>query len=338
MTNAWELEWKAAIYSALPTFSLTRKLSEVKTLTDQVSFIPVARLSRASARDNYVKPKYGVSIALSVLWTLVALAMTHAEIIVDTQKLFFMTNEEVALPVSYSGATINYRVTNYSGEIVSQGQQTGTALVLGLFGPGYYTLELTDANDTDFTSFVVMTPITTNTAWPFGAHTHFAQFHDPGLLPALKAAGIAHIRDEQYWGSIEEQPGVFTYPQRFLDYMDAAQTNGIQPLMVLSFSNPFYDYDQGDYTFPYSESGRAGFVNYTRNLLQRWGTQIKEVELWNEPAGNFFLGPATANRPEYYTSLLKQVYPAVKQLRSDVKVVAGATFPIQQGFFRELFE
>ncbi len=336
------------MYSAPPTFTVTREvfqdpaanalISDLSQQIDQSPFRAVVWLGRHGVRDNYFAPDLASALRISVLWMLLSLAMTRAEMIVETQKLFFGTNEEVVMPVSYSGAAINYRVKNYSGGVVLQGQQAGTELELGLFDPGYYTLELTDANDTDFTSFVVMTPITANTAWPFGAQTHFAQFHDPDLLPALKAAGIGHIRDEQYWGSLEEQRGVFTYPQKFVDYMGAAQANGIQPLIVLTWSNPFYDYDQGDLTFPYSESGRAGFVNYTRNLVQRWGTQIKEVELWNEPGGNFFLGPATANRPEYYTLLLKQVYPAVKQLRSDVKVVAGATFPIQQGFFRELFE
>jgi Glycosyl hydrolase catalytic core len=278
------------------------------------------------------------ALRISVLWMLLSEAMIRAEIIVETQKLFFLTNEEVAMPVSYSGATIAYRVKNYSGDVVMEGQQGDAHLELGLFGPGYYTLELSSGSDALTTNFAVMTPIVANTAWPFGAHTHFAQSHDPALLPAFKAAGIAHIRDEQYWSWLEQQQGIFEFPEHYVDYMAAAQANGIQPLMVLTWSNPFYDYDEGDFTFPYTDSGRAGFVNYTRQVLNRWGSQINDVELWNEPGANFFQGPATSNRPDYYSQLLKEVYPAVKQLRPDLKVVAGATFPIQHGFFRELFE
>ena len=279
-----------------------------------------------------------LALRISLLWILLSLGITRAEIIVETQKLFFLTNEEVAIPVSYSGAGINYRVKNYSGDVILQGLQADRHLELGLFGPGYYTLELSAGSDVLTTNFAVMTPIVANTAWPFGAQTHFAQSHNPALLPAFKAAGIAHIRDEQYWSWLEQQQGVFEFPQHYEDYMNAAQTNGIQPLMVLTWSNPFYDYDEGEFTFPYSDGGRAGFVRYTREVLNRWGNQIKDVELWNEPNGFFFGGPANSDRPFYYTELLKQVYSAVKQLRPDVKVAAGVTFPIAHGFFQRLFE
>jgi hypothetical protein len=182
-----------------------------------------------------------------------------------------------------------------------------------------------------------MTPITPNITWPFGVHTHFAQSHDPTLLPAFKAAGIPHIRDEQYWSWLEQEKGVFDF-SFYTDYMGMAKSNGIQPFICLTWSNPFYDFEAGDFTFPHSDTGRAGFVNYTLKLLNHWGSQIKDVEVWNEPGANFFQGPATANRSEYYTQLLKQVYPAVKQVRPDVKIVAGATFPMQHGFFKRLFE
>ena len=68
------------------------------------------------SRQLFFGPRYELSI--SVFWILLSLAMTRAEIIVKTQKLFFVTNEEVAMPVSYSGAAINYRVKNYSGDVV----------------------------------------------------------------------------------------------------------------------------------------------------------------------------------------------------------------------------
>ena len=68
------------------------------------------------------------ALRISVFLILLSLAMTRAEIIVETQKLFFVTNEEVAMPVSYSGAAINYRVKNYSGDVVLQGQQADTQL------------------------------------------------------------------------------------------------------------------------------------------------------------------------------------------------------------------
>src|SRR5262245_46822848 len=156
----------------------------------RATFIAEAWPGRSSVRDTYFSdPNMGSALRISVLWILLSLAMTRAEIIVNTQNLFFVTNEEVAMPVSYSGATINYRVKNYSGDVVLQGQQADTQLELGLFGPGYYTLELSSGSDVVTTNFAVMTPIVANPAWPFGARTHFAQSHDPALLPAFRGAG-----------------------------------------------------------------------------------------------------------------------------------------------------
>lgn len=75
--------------------------------------------------------------------------------------------------MSYSDAAFNYRVKNYSGDVVLQGEQADTQLDLGLFGPGYYTLELSSGSEELTTNFAVMTPIVANSAWPFGAHTLF---------------------------------------------------------------------------------------------------------------------------------------------------------------------
>ena len=49
--------------------------------------------------------------------------------------------------------------------------------------------------------------------------THFAQFHDPAIIPLLVKSGIIQFRDEQYWSWIEQKQGVYKYPQKYLDYM-----------------------------------------------------------------------------------------------------------------------
>jgi Glycosyl hydrolase catalytic core len=169
--------------------------------------------------------------------------------------------------------------------------------------------------------------------------THFAQFNDPAVIPLLARAGIAHFRDEQYWGSIELERDVYRYPKKFTSYMSAASAVGLHPLVVLTWSNDLYDYEEGDYTFPHTDLGREAYIKYALNLLEHYHRQLHFVEVWNEAnAGTFIVGPAAADKPSYYSLLLKQAYPAIKASFPSVKVVAGATVPVAHGFLRDLFE
>ncbi len=72
----------------------------------------------------------------------------------------------------------------------------------------------------------------------------------------------------------EQEQGVYDYPQKYLDYMAAAARVGLQPLIDLSWSNPFYDHEDGDYTLPHSEAGKIGYSNYALELLRHYGDQI----------------------------------------------------------------
>ncbi|HEY9250517.1 MAG TPA: glycosyl hydrolase, partial [Rariglobus sp.] len=161
---------------------------------------------------------------------------------------------------------------------------------------------------------------------------------NPDILPVLARIGLAHVRDEQYWNSIEKTVGVYTYPSKFTSYMSALNTQSISPLITLDWSNQLYDYDEGQFTAPYTDNGRQGYANYALNLLNRYGTQIKQVEVWNEyNAGTFIKGPATADKDLYYHRMLKKVYETIKPTRPDVTVLAGGTVPVAHGFLRDVF-
>ena len=170
----------------------------------------------------------------------------------------------------------------------------------------------------------------------FGVMTHFAQFDNVAAMPLFKQLGATHIRDEQYWNVIEGQPRVFTFPAKFTSYMAAAKSNGLATLIVLDWSNRYYDYSAGDFTFPHTDAGRAAFVRYALEVLMKY-PEIKAVEVWNEVnAGTFIKGPATSDKAGYYALLLKALYPALKAARPDLIVIAGATVPVAHGFFRDL--
>lgn len=245
----------------------------------------------------------------------------------------FLTTETVSIPVTSSGP-ITWTVTNYWSEVVAVG--SGSPIVPGIKIPGYYDVEIKDGATILKTSFGIVTPATIGSSSRFGVHTHFAQSHDQSVLPLLVRAGIMHIRDEQYWHALEITKGVFTYPVQFTDYMAKAATNSIEPFICLIGSNKWYDFEFGHLTGPHTDAGRAGYANYSLNVLNKY-PQVKAVEVWNEyNAGNVY-GPAAANKPLYYKLMLQKVYETVKPAHPGVKVVAGATVPVTHGFFRDLF-
>ena len=261
----------------------------------------------------------------------------------------FLTNETVQIPVKCDGREIRWRVTDYFGSSIETGisvPENGSVVIRpSVKAVGYFDLTLTELNDgvetsTLTTSFGIVTPIDISAMAesPFGVTTHFAQFNDQSVICLISRAGIRHIRDEQYWAHIEQQKGVFTYPAKFADYMSKAKAASITPLIALTWSNQFYDWDAGVFTAPYSANGRLGYANYAVEILNRFGGQIEAVEVWNEyNAGTFIKGPATTDKPLYYKQMLQTVYETMKPLHPSVKVIAGATVPISHGFLRSLF-
>jgi hypothetical protein len=176
-------------------------------------------------------------------------------------------------------------------------------------------------------------PVTPTQTLFLGVQTHFGQAWEPALEPKLAAAGITDVRDELYWQVVEPTAGTFTFPSFYDTYMDALRKDGIDPLIELDFENSNYD---GGNT-PYTDAGIAAYVRYTGAVLGRYGTQIRNVEIWNEYNGSFAKGPATTDRPGTYTKMLKAAYAAIKAARPDVTVVGGSTAGVPLPYFDQMF-
>ena len=158
-------------------------------------------------------------------------------------------------------------------------------------------------------------------------------------MQLLARGGIAQFRDEQYWQAVEPARGTYTFPSGYQDYMATAASVGLNPLMELDFANANYDGStDGKANSPYTADGRTGYSNYGKALLARYGAQIGAVEIWNEYNGSWCVGPATNDRPTYYTQMLRDAYTAIKAVRPEVKVVGGACVPVPLPWFQKLFE
>ena len=166
----------------------------------------------------------------------------------------------------------------------------------------------------------------------FGVMTHFAHGWDPELITSVARSGAGTVRDELYWRDVEPQKGVFKFSEHHERTMAALGREGIEPLVVLSFEHDAYD---GGNT-PHSDEAIEGFARYAREILQRFGGQVKAVEVWNEYNGEFVRGPAATDRAATYLRMLRAVHRELKRARPDVLVVGGATAGVPLPYWEKL--
>ncbi|CAM4495484.1 hypothetical protein FHS16_005318 [Paenibacillus endophyticus] len=245
-----------------------------------------------------------------------------------------------------TGDTIVWEAYDAWGEPAASGSTPVTSGKLRLEVPvptnGYYRLKLTSYEDggirkTIETTFATLPSfdLTAVAQSPFGVQTHFAHSWNREMIPLVKYAGAKSVRDAMFWSEIELKKGVYSYNPKFTLYMEGLLENSIDPLMTFAFSNQYYD----NFQTPYSPEAHAAYANYTKSLLNRFGSQIKWGEMWNEFNLSSFggNGPA-ASRAEVYYELLKAGYEAAKEVRPDLNVLGGATAGIPSEWLEDLFE
>ncbi|MGH6917955.1 MAG: hypothetical protein ACREJ0_09655, partial [Geminicoccaceae bacterium] len=142
----------------------------------------------------------------------------------------FLSDQVVQIPVRSAGVRVAWRVEDFLGTTVALGTVTlsrGRAVIEPDVGRnGNFEVQL-DALEGDAsvasaeTAFAVIAPAgdTPPEESRFGVMTHFAQGWDRDIFPLIAAAGIKHIRDEQYWDRVEREPGRFVFSQGYTTYM-----------------------------------------------------------------------------------------------------------------------
>jgi len=158
-----------------------------------------------------------------------------------------------------------------------------------------------------------------------GACTHFSQ--GKGVLErnieSIKQAGIASIRDEVGWGSVEQEKGKLVMPERFETYVRKAAGEGLNVLLILDYANRFYD--DGDR--PRSPEAIEGFCRYAEFVVRHFGKDVRLYEIWNEWDIGIGLPKKydKGGSAEDYAKLLKAVYPRIKAADPGATVIAGAS-------------
>ncbi|MEU4290044.1 glycosyl hydrolase [Kribbella sp. NPDC026596] len=165
-----------------------------------------------------------------------------------------------------------------------------------------------------------------------GAGTHFGGSWSTDLVPVLAQSGARGGRDEAYWSSAETTPGTYAFPAKVTNYLQAYQTNGIDPLLVADYGNCLYDCPDQLFNAPYTDAGRTAFANYANALANQY-PQVHNLAVWNEWDVNA-AGPANKT-PDSYLALLKATYTKLKATHPDLTIVGGGDTDVtQQAWFQ----
>jgi hypothetical protein len=184
------------------------------------------------------------------------------------------------------------------------------------------------------------TPYKSEKRFFIGVCTHFSQ--NKGIvemnLRSIKRAGINSIRDEVGWSSVEREKGDLVMPQRYDAYVRKASAAGLDVLLILDYSNRFYD--DGDR--PKSADAVEGFCRYAEFVVSHFGKDVRLYEIWNEWDIGIGLRPPynVGGSPEDYVKLLKAVYRRIKTVDPDITVMGGGSTSggVKKGWLEDILK
>jgi len=275
-----------------------------------------------------------------IAWLVACLIMVFCEspagaLTVKSHDVVAEPSRLVEFEVSGAASPLRWRLEQAPGRTLLSGEVAlpsgnGT-LSFKIPDQGYYELVATDGAS-EIRIPVVSLPPYQGTDTRFGVVTHFAQGWSTDLVPLIARLGVRTVRDEIYWSGVELSPHHYEIPAVAQGYMGELKKNGIEPLLVLSFGNKLYDGGLA----PFTDTGRAAFAGYAVNAIRPFADQIHAAEVWNEYNGMFCTGPCEANRPQYYTAMLKAANAAIKAAYPAIRVVGISSDHMPEPYFRHL--
>ena len=175
-------------------------------------------------------------------------------------------------------------------------------------------------------------------AFQFGIGTHMAQngVTSAVVLSSATKAGFTSFRDEVYWSQVEGKKGVLAFPPRFAELEKAVRSlraSGGRPLIILDYGNG--NYDGGGLVL--SEDALIAWDKYVRFIVNHFGSDVDQYEVWNEwNTGTGSKPKEATGSASAYARLLERTYRAVKEENAAAVVIAGATAGVDMAWTKQL--
>ena len=144
-----------------------------------------------------------------------------------------------------------------------------------------------------------------------------------GILAKLKEMGLTAYRQNFLWTWVEQNKSERAIgPQlgKLERLINDAKNNGTDPLLVLSYGNPFYT-GRG---FPLTPEAQDAFVAYAESVARHFKGVVRRYEVWNEWNIGLGTSPRTRGDPAAYASLLAKVHASLKAIDPEIVVIGGA--------------
>lgn len=161
------------------------------------------------------------------------------------------------------------------------------------------------------------------------------------LTPEMVSASVSWVRYEGvHWGKVEPNPGERNWQvlEIFDKNIQILNENDLTPIVTVRFTPDWAQKVPGYSCGPIREENIDDFAAFMGDLAKRYSQYPKRIdywEIWNEPDVYHLLvakdSPfgcwGDADLPDYgggyYGEMLKEVYPAIKEVNPQAKVVIG---------------
>ncbi|WP_343996394.1 hypothetical protein, partial [Williamsia deligens] len=161
----------------------------------------------------------------------------------------------------------------------------------------------------------------------FATGAEFLQYSQGDLnrtLDTVRQTSASWIRLGIDRSQIETSPGVYNWSTSDR-VINAARARGLRVLGLIAYT-PLLQGGGLLKTAP--PANPNDFAVFAQRAVQRYGSQVNNWEIWNEPNLPIFFGNIP-NKSAAYARLIRATYPAIKAVQPNSTVIAAGLSPMQ---------
>jgi hypothetical protein len=166
---------------------------------------------------------------------------------------------------------------------------------------------------------------------PWGIHYIDRDYPHELLIERMGQSGVKWTRLTARWASIEVEKGRYdwSHTDRLVDGLTAHGVNVF--LGTSSGSHPAYqEFPPGELHPPtHVAAALEGYCRYAAAMVERYQDRVRHFEIWNEPNVGPFWRPEPD--PKAYALMVRQVSQAMRNVDSEIKVIAGVLANVERG-------